>query len=265
MSNQKSYRQGIELKKKHGQNFLKEHIYIDHMIEAVQIDSKTSVMEIGCGEGILTQGILKTPCKQLKVFEIDQQWASYVDKLYGSDSRLEIILQNVLDVSWEELHDRQPWVLLANLPYHITFPILYKIHRHRDMFQEGVVMVQEEVAQKLVKVTGRDYGYTSLFFQHYFELKLLDKVPPEAFYPPPKVFSRLMYFAPRRDVVAIPHEEDFWKFIKLCFQQPRRTLRNNLAQSSYDLTRLKEETLKKRAQELIMSDLLHIWNVLFEK
>jgi len=97
MSYRKPVRQGIELKKKHGQNFLKDSSYIDRMIAAVHVDKNISVMEIGCGEGILTQAILQGPCKQLKVFEIDPEWANLVEKLYGSDKRLVMIQENVLD------------------------------------------------------------------------------------------------------------------------------------------------------------------------
>ncbi|MBI2344718.1 ribosomal RNA small subunit methyltransferase A [Candidatus Dependentiae bacterium] len=263
MSYRKPIRQGIELKKKHGQNFLKDHIYIDHMIEAVRVDKKISIMEIGCGEGILTQAILQGPCKQLKVFEIDPEWASFVEKTYGVDSRLTMIQQNVLDANWDLLIDQGPWVLLANLPYHVTFPILYKVYKYREMFQEGVIMVQEEVAQKIVKSGGRDFGYTSLFFQHYFTWKLLDKVPPEAFFPSPKVFSRLIYFIPQKNVIPILEEEEFWKFIKLCFHQPRRTLFNNLKQSHFNLAKLEEDLLLKRAQQLTMQDFLKIWSILY--
>ncbi len=262
MSHHKPSLQGITLKKKHGQNFLKDRFYVDNMINAVRIDALTSVIEIGCGEGILTKAILQTSVKQLKVFEIDKEWASHVHSLYGSDSRLDMIVENVLDARWDNLESQAPWVLLANLPYHITFPILYKVHKYRAMFQEGVVMLQEEVAQKLVKTTGRDYGYSSLFFQHYFEMRLLDKIAPEAFFPAPKVFSRLLYFRPRADVAFIDQEQEFWKFIKLCFHQPRRTLRNNLSQSHFDLSRLSPDLLLKRAQQLVMSDLLEMWKIL---
>jgi 16S rRNA (adenine1518-N6/adenine1519-N6)-dimethyltransferase len=261
MTYQRPVRQGIELKKKHGQNFLKDTIYIEHMIDAVTIKNNTGVIEIGCGEGILTQAILKTPCKVLKVFEIDPEWAAYVQNLYGSDLRMEMILKNVLDENWTGLEQQMPWVMLANLPYHITFPILYKVYRHRAMFQEGVIMVQEEVAQKIVKKTGRDYGYSSLFFQYHFTWTLLDKVPPQAFFPAPKVFSRLMHFVPIKNPVFIPDQEEFWKFIKLCFLQPRRTLRNNLAATTFDGNRLAEEILQKRAQQLTMQDLLTIWDI----
>jgi 16S rRNA (adenine1518-N6/adenine1519-N6)-dimethyltransferase len=262
MAYKKPQRQGIELKKRYGQHFLKDRFFVDQMINAVHLDDKISVMEVGCGEGILTGAILQTSCKQLKVFEIDEQWVSYVAKVYGSDTRLNIVHDNVLDANWEMLHDQAPWVLLANLPYQITFPILHRIQQNRAIFLEGVIMIQEEVAQKIVKTTGRDYGYSSLFFQHYFELKLLDKISPGAFYPPPSIYSRLLYFKPRKNMPVIEDEEAFWKFIKLCFQQPRRMLRNNLAQSHFDLTVLDQSILLKRAQELTMQDLLTIWNLL---
>lgn len=261
MNNYRPQRQGIELKKKHGQHFLKNGMYIIPMLEAVKLDNTISVMEIGCGEGILTGYILGGPCKQLKVFEIDEEWAEYVWNKYGSDSRLHITLNNILDVDWSSLQSEQPWVLLANLPYQITFPILYLLKENREMFLEGVVMVQEEVAQKIVQMSGRGYGYHSLYLQRYFSWKLLTKVPPEAFYPAPKVFSRLLYFKPILQVDPIEKEEEFWKFIKLCFHQPRRTLRNNLAQSHYPIEKLDDDLLKKRAQELSMKDFLQIWTV----
>lgn len=262
MTYKKSARQGIELKKRYGQHFLKERTFVDRMISAVHLDNSISVLEIGCGEGILTGAILEGPCKQLKVFEIDAEWAKYVRELYENDTRFTIVLQDVLDAQWDLLVDQEPWVLLANLPYQITFPIFYKIQKYRTMFREGVIMIQEEVAQKLVKTSGRDYGYSSLFFQHFFELKLLDKISPGAFYPPPSVYSRLLYFKPKQNVAPIVQEEEFWKFIKASFQQPRRTLRNNLIPTNFDATRLDDEVLQKRAQQLVMKDFLSIWDIL---
>ena len=122
-------------------------------------------------------------------------------------------------------------------------------------------MVQEEVAQKIVKQKGKGYGYPSLFFQHYFEWKLLDKIPPTAFHPAPKVFSRLMYFKPCTEVIPIPDEDKFWQFIKHCFKQPRRTLKNNLAHTHYSIEKVAPETMFLRAQELSMKQLLAIWDL----
>lgn len=122
-------------------------------------------------------------------------------------------------------------------------------------------MVQEEVAQKIVKTSGRGYGFPSLFFQHFFEWKLLDKIPPGAFYPPPKVDSRLLYFKPKTKLDLIPEEEEFWKFITICFKQPRRTLKNNLQNFHYNLNLIDNKILNLRAQQLNKTQLLDIWSI----
>ena len=137
------------------------------------------------------------------IFEIDPQWAGYVKNAIP-DPRMTIFQDNILDVDYSRFKPYAPWTLLANLPYQISFPILHILQKNRDLLAEGVIMVQEEVAQKIVKKSGRGYGYPSLFFQYYFDWKLLQKVPPGAFLPPPKVHSRLLYFKPRKNIEPIP-------------------------------------------------------------
>jgi 16S rRNA (adenine1518-N6/adenine1519-N6)-dimethyltransferase len=253
---------GIAIKKQFGQHFLKDEEYVERIFDHVDLNQTSSVFEIGCGEGILTSAILKRPVKKVWVFEIDQEWARFVQEKYGSDSRLEIFLENILDVDLSRLAQDAPWTLLANLPYNITFPILHLLVKNRAHVKEGVIMIQEEVAQKIMQTSGRGYGYPSLYFQYYFDWKKLDKVPPTAFFPPPKVFSRFLWFRPKQNVSEIPQADLFWKFIKYCFSQPRRTLKNNLQSTHYKIDRLSEDLLKKRAQELSMSDFLSIWNLL---
>lgn len=251
---------GIEVKKKFGQHFLRNQSVVDHMISAVSLDKTSSVLEIGCGDGFLTRSILQTPIERLWVFEIDADWVAYIKETI-KDERLSIFEQNILDIDPQVLEPHKPWVLLSNLPYQITFPILHLIQRNRNLFVQGVIMVQEEVAQKILKTSGRGYGYPSLFFQYYFDWKKMDKIPPEAFEPPPKVFSRLLYFKPKENVPVIPHEQQFWKFIKACFRQPRRTLRNNLDQTHYDTDKIPENSLVLRAQQLTMDDFLKLWEL----
>lgn len=253
--------QGIRLKKKYGQHFLRDQGVVDTALDAVTVTPQTSVFEIGGGDGFLTRSILQGDCARLWVFEIDPQWVEHL-RATIKDKRLEVKYENILDVDFAPFEPYKPWVLLANLPYQITFPIFHMLYSHRDLLQEGVVMVQEEVAQKLVKTHGKGYGFPSLFFQYYFELKLLQKIPPTAFVPPPKVYSRLIYFKPKKDVAPIAHEEEFWKFIKLCFAQPRRTFRNNLMQTHYDVTKISESQLNLRAQQMKMEDFLKIWQLL---
>lgn len=87
------------------------------------------------------------------------------------------------------------------------------------------------------------------------------KIAPGAFFPPPKVHSRLVYFKPKKNVPIIPDEEGFWKFIKICFKQPRRTFKNNMMQTHIDLAKIPEKYLLLRAQQMNMEDFLHIWEL----
>lgn len=250
---------GIALKKKHGQYFLRDDSVVAAMLDAVSIKG-ASVFEIGCGDGFLTHKIYAQKVARLWVFEIDPEWATKVEKDFGGNKKITMFQTNILDVDGSIFEKHKPWILLSNLPYHITFPILKKVYKHRSCIKEGVVMVQEEVAQKIVKTGGRGYGYISLFFQHYFEWELLKKVPPTAFFPQPKVYSRLIHFKVKEKVQKIPQEVEFWKFIKLCFAHPRRTLRNNIAQTHFTITDFPERFLLLRAQQMSFSDLLDLWN-----
>jgi 16S rRNA (adenine1518-N6/adenine1519-N6)-dimethyltransferase len=106
------------------------------------------------------------------------------------------------------------------------------------LFNEGVVMVQEEVARKIVATSGKHYNATSIFLQLHFDFELLEKIEPGAFSPPPKVDSRLLYFKPKAVNLVVDSEKDFWKFLKLCFKSPRKTLVNNLRQTHYNIEKI---------------------------
>lgn len=252
---------GIILKKRYGQHFLRDHTIIEKIVQGTTLTNTSSVFEIGCGDGVLTKAIINTRIARLWVFEIDEEWAEHV-KNEIQDNRLTMHTQNILDIDIEIFKAQAPWTLLANLPYQITFPILHLLYSMRHLLKEGIIMIQEEVAEKILKKSGRGYGYPSLFFQRYFEWKKMDKVPATAFYPPPKVESRLLYFKPRESdqIKPIENEEKFWIFIKCCFKSPRRTLRNNLTHTNYLWQSIPEETLALRAQQLTMEDLVSLWN-----
>jgi 16S rRNA (adenine1518-N6/adenine1519-N6)-dimethyltransferase len=252
--------EGRMIKKQYGQHFLRTQSVVDHMIEKVAITPTTSIMEIGCGDGFLSRSILQTKAARLWIFEIDHDWATYVQEHYP-DKRMRVIEDNILSTDLEPLREHAPWILLANLPYQITFPILHRIKEYKELFSEGVVMVQEEVAQKIVSKGGRGYGFISLYYQYHFDWQLMDRIKPGAFLPPPNVDSRLLYFKPRTSQ-PITQEEEFWKFIKMCFRQPRRTLRNNMMQSHYEVAQISEDMLELRAQQLSFEQLLHIWSLI---
>ncbi len=250
----------IPLKKRFGQHFLRNHRITQVMLNAVKLTKNSSVFEIGCGDGFLTKAILQTPITRLWTFEIDLDWAEYVRKTI-IDPRLRVIKQNFLDIDFVILQEHQPWTVLSNLPYQVTFPILYLLQKHCHLLKEGVIMVQEEVAQKITKSKGRGYGFPTLFFQRFFMWKMLEKIPPSAFHPPPKVFSRLLYFKPIIHPEPIEDEDAFWDFIKVCFRQPRRTLRNNLLQAHYPIEKIPKKMLDLRAQQLSMNNFLGLWRL----
>lgn len=250
---------GILIKKQFGQHFLKDQNVLDSIVESVTLNSKSNVFEIGGGSGVLTKTILKEDISKLWVFEIDPEWVRYLNKEI-KDPRLTVWDKNFLDLDFSILEPEAPWTVIANLPYNVTFPILHLFVQNRSLLSEGVIMIQEEVAEKLLKKGGRDYGFVSLYFQYYFDWKKLFKVPPEAFLPPPKVDSRVLYFKPKKELVEIPNENGFWNFIKVCFRQPRRTLGNNLKGYHINFDFLGEDVLNLRAQQMSFDDFLNIWH-----
>lgn len=249
---------GIPLQKRHGQNFLRNKHVLMEIILAARLTTTSSVFEIGCGDGVLTRELLHQNVARCWVFEIDPMWADRVESELAN-KHLTMHCTDFLQVDLDILKEHAPWIVVANLPYHLTFHILKRIHAYRHYIERGVIMIQEEVAQKIVKTRGRGYGYVSLFFQYYFDWKLLIKVTPDSFYPAPKVFSRVLEFTTKRNVTPIKDEARFWKFIKYCFAQPRRTLRNNLIQTAVPLELIPVELFEKRAQELSIEDFLGLW------
>lgn len=248
-------------KKSLGQHFLRDSSVLDDMFKRVAIEKTQSIMEIGCGDGFLTHAILaRTDCKKLIAYEIDEQWVTKL-KREITDPRFNLHHENILETDWSLLQADAPLTLLANLPYYISFPIIYKIQEQRTLFAEGIIMVQEEVAQKLVATSGRPYGATSMFLQHHLSFELLTKIPPTAFVPPPKVFSRLVYFKPKTNIQAIPDAEQFWKFVKLCFRSPRQTIKNNLRTTHIDLQKVPQDFLALRAQQVSKEQFLVIWDL----
>jgi 16S rRNA (adenine1518-N6/adenine1519-N6)-dimethyltransferase len=253
---------GIALKKEYGQHFLTDDTVVDTMLSAVVLDKTVSVFEIGPGSGFLTRAILEYPVKKLWSFEIDPEWAQYLEKQI-QDPRCTIFNQDFMTTDKEMFLKESQWTVLANLPYNITFPVLERFVALRSVISEGVIMIQEEVAQKLVAQSGRSYGAVSIFFQYFFDFQLMIKIGPEAFTPPPKVYSRLLYFKPRKDAPSLKNEKEFFRFVRLCFKQPRRTLKNNLFAAHIPYQNIDEKTLRLRAQQLNMNQLIEIFYKLF--
>lgn len=250
-------------KKSLGQHFLRRHSVVDAMIEKVKASCDGRVvLEIGCGDGFLTEKILaKTDCKKLICLELDSHWADFVSNKI-QDPRLVVYNVNALDVDWLSLAEGEKMVMLANLPYNVSVPLIKKLREELSAFIEGVFMVQEEVAQRFAAKGGANFGSISVFLQHVLDFGLMTKIPPEAFSPPPQVDSRLVYFKPKQSLIQIREEAGFWRFIKACFASPRRMLRNNIKGYNFSSDVLNQKIEGLRAQQMTFEQLLELWHTL---
>jgi 16S rRNA (adenine1518-N6/adenine1519-N6)-dimethyltransferase len=223
-----------------GQHFLASEGYRKRILDALHLTGCETVLEIGPGKGALTD-MLAERAARLVAVEIDPLLAAQMKARYAENPRVEIVQGDILTVPLEGLAANReadfarmspaPVRVLGNLPYYITSPILLRLFGHARLFDEIVVMVQQEVAERLAAKPGtRDYGLLTVTAAYYTSAakppKLLFTIPPGAFHPPPRVYSAVvgMRVAPRN----IEGEAGFFHMAKASFAQKRKTLVNNL-------------------------------------
>ena len=233
-------------KKSLGQHFLIDKNIVRKIVTLAEIKSTEEVWEIGAGKGILTKELLNAGSK-LTVFEIDETLYPFLEKQFGD--KIKLIKQDVLKLNWQELFTKNDIKIVANLPYQITPPFLFRVAKFSEKFSRVVVMIQKEVAQRIKATTGtKDYGILSLKMQFYFDVSYQFTVKPHLFYPPPKVESAVICLIPRKNKPQIQDENLFWKIVETSFRNRRKMLRNNLrtilspeqmkeVTASFDLTR----------------------------
>jgi len=220
-------------KPKLGQNFLKDESYARRIVDALGDIADFIVIEIGPGRGVLTR-LLAERCKKLIAVELDGTLASKLTDDLKDMNNIEILQADALEVNLRALvagsHDNAK--LIGNLPYYITSDLLLHFFAAHDVFTELIVMVQLEVAERIcAEPGGKDFGMLSATAQFYCDCRLLFKLPPRAFAPPPKVHSAVV----RMKVAAKAHlwgveEKEFIAFLRKCFGHKRKTLHNNLRQ-----------------------------------
>jgi 16S rRNA (adenine1518-N6/adenine1519-N6)-dimethyltransferase len=214
-------------RKRFGQNFLKDQNVLNRIIDAAQLTSGDRVFEIGPGRGALTDRLLQAG-PPLTVVEVDRELAATLRQRGAAG--LEVIEGDVLRLDWSELLPTPPYKLVANLPYNISSQVLFKVIEHRRSFSRLVLMFQKEVGERLLAAPAtRDYGILSVLLQTWFRIDRIAKVPPAAFFPPPKVDSVVLCLAPLPTPRAVIQDEEcFRRVVKGAFAQRRKTLRNSL-------------------------------------
>lgn len=222
-----------------GQNFLRDQSAVQRILRAGGELAGRAVVEIGPGDGAITAGLAASAGK-LVALEFDPRLAEELRERFRDESakdRVEIRHQDVLEFDFSALAQEigQRLVVVGNLPYYITSPILLHMAAHAESLELAVLMVQREVADRVTAEPGnRDYGLLTVTMQLYGTTESLFTLPPAAFVPPPQVHSTVFRwrFAPRFAELKVD-EKPFITFLKQVFAQKRKTLANNLRAAGF--------------------------------
>lgn len=219
-------------KKRFGQHFLKDRNIIRKIIDGAGLKEDDVVLEVGPGLGDMT-ALLSQRGKRVIAIELDRELYSLLAEKFEGDKKVELISADILRFDVRGLFEKigGKFKVVANLPYNISTPVLFKFLEDKDCISSMTLMFQKEVADRLVALPGtKDYGVLSVFAQLYTAPSLLFKVPPYAFMPPPAVDSAVV----RLEVLAEPsvkadNEKLMLKVVKAAFGQRRKTLLNALS------------------------------------
>jgi len=187
-------------------------------------------IEIGAGHGEMTT-LLAPHVSRLIAIELDDKLLPRLREQTAQLPNVTIVAGDVLTLDLPELAGGDRFRVYGNLPYYITSPIIHQLFEHPDRLDATFIVVQLEVAERLAAHPGhREYGYLSTFAQFYSQPQILARIPPGAFRPRPKVSSALVALRPpgERSHLRIADEPAFMNFLKGCFAQKRKILRNNL-------------------------------------
>ncbi|MDP7258647.1 MAG: 16S rRNA (adenine(1518)-N(6)/adenine(1519)-N(6))-dimethyltransferase RsmA [Acidimicrobiales bacterium] len=223
-------RHGVRPKRSLGQNFVVEPNTVRRIVELAEIGQGDRVVEIGPGVGSLTLALLEEGASVTAV-EVDDVLIGLlaeVTKAFTPD-QVRIVHADAMGVDWAGLLSRGSWSLVANLPYNISVPLICDLLDDVPVIEKMVVMVQREVADRLVARPGDDaYGLPSVKVAYHAEARLLGRVPPSVFLPRPRVDSALIGLWRRLDPATTVDREVLFGLVRAGFGQRRKMLRRSL-------------------------------------
>lgn len=215
-------------KKKWGQNFLRNRGAVEKIVAAVDPAPDEIVLEIGPGEGVLTEKLLALPNRVI-AYEIDPQLSARLTAKWGD--RLELRNEDAVDAPLPDA----PFRAVGNLPYNVGTPILRRVIAEPNC-RRAVFMLQKEVAERVTAKPGTEpYGYLTLYVQAFASAKSIMTLEPKSFYPAPKVRSAVVVLDPRDPLLSSPRELVL-ELVSTSFRMRRKKLVNNLT-GWRDLTR----------------------------
>ncbi|MBF1747817.1 MAG: 16S rRNA (adenine(1518)-N(6)/adenine(1519)-N(6))-dimethyltransferase RsmA [Veillonella sp.] len=231
----------IKMSKKLGQNFLIKRGIVDEIVKAADLQAGEPVLEIGPGIGTLTQGLAQSGAN-VTAIELDTRLLEVLDTTLAQYSNVNIVHGDVLKLDVPSIMNHEPFKVVANLPYYITTPIIMSLLESRLPIERLVVMVQKEVALRMVAKPGtKDYGALSVAVQYYTKPDIVLDVPPKSFLPAPAVTSSVIRCVLRdKPPVDVVDEKLFFRVVKAGFAQRRKTFANTMKTTGLSKDRIEE-------------------------
>jgi len=248
-----------------GQNFLVDRAILQRIIEAAEIEPTDQVLEVGAGTGVLTRELAKH-ARRVVAVELERDMLALLTKTTGEFRNVELLARNLLYLDPQEVFEQEPYKLVANLPYYITAPTFRHFLESGNAPRLLVVMVQYEVAQRIVAGPG-DLSLLGVSIQFYGQPKIIAHVPARAFYPAPKVDSAILRVDVRKQVPLTPEQRDsFFRLVQAGFAERRKQLHNSLTHHLHQKNEEVRASLmaanidpSRRAETLSIEDWLRLW------
>lgn len=254
-----------QARKRFGQNFLVDANIIDRIVHAINPSPEDSLIEIGPGQGALTDKLI-SQCRHLDVIEIDRDLAAEFTWRYDGNERFCLHNADVLKFDFTTL-PVQPagYKIIGNLPYNISTPLLFHLFACKQLFSELLFMLQLEVVNRMCASPGsKDYGRLSIMTQYHCKVEKLFRVPPTAFRPQPKVESAIIRLQPlAQPPLAATDANLLETVVRTAFSQRRKTLQNSL-KKLVDKAVLEELSIdgSRRPETLSLEEYVSISNAL---
>jgi 16S rRNA (adenine1518-N6/adenine1519-N6)-dimethyltransferase len=242
-------------KKNLGQHFLKDTAIARKIADSLTGDGYNTVLEIGPGMGILTGYLMKREFIDFRVIEIDNESVHYIKEHFPQLNN--IITGDFLSMDIDKLFTGEI-AIIGNFPYNISTQIFFKVLNHREKVVEIAGMLQKEVAERICAGPGsKTYGILSVLLQAFYRTEYLFTVPEHVFSPPPKVKSGVIRLI-RNDVKNLDCDEVlFFRVVKACFNQRRKTLRNSV-RAAFDLMRDDYHEFGLRPEQLSVNQFVQL-------
>ncbi len=235
----------IDFKKQLGQNFIFDTNLLKFIVESAGVTNEDDVIEIGAGAGTLTNQ-LALKAKSVTSFEIDKSLIERLLKLEREHNNLKFVFEDFMQVDLAKyISSNKRFKVVANIPYYITTPIIFKLLDFAKNIDSMMFMVQKEVAERFsAECNNKDYGITSVILQSIADVKYVRTIKRECFTPAPNVDSALIRLDLKLDKYGIVDRKFFVDFVHNAFAMRRKTLVNNLLKK-YNVSRMEIENLLK--------------------